>query len=269
MHNKLFYKLKLTKPPEGHVKVSSNFLNGTPYMLLHILVAHLKSFPKHYNYSRIAHKDHDCGMRENYRGDKDDPFLYLDDYLDKEMDRQTLRIDRLNIQRKQVVTTTSNYDTARAIKAMARRHDKIRTPVVLVIGTWISMSENLTAKSLCALFIAFPFGNAKCGKYPKEHGPFLIVNVYMWHKKINGTCDSLSASHKYSNGTSTDRCICEKPLSYPSLYPCSVYVWIRLVLFLEDKEEKKYLLILYVKHFVTLLYMKRYIHTFANLTLRK
>ncbi|EFN66792.1 hypothetical protein EAG_01802 [Camponotus floridanus] len=38
------------EPPEGHVKVSSYFLNGTPYMLLLIFVAHLKSFPKHYNY---------------------------------------------------------------------------------------------------------------------------------------------------------------------------------------------------------------------------
>jgi len=28
---------------------SNVFLNGTPYFLLHILVAHLESFPKHYN----------------------------------------------------------------------------------------------------------------------------------------------------------------------------------------------------------------------------
>jgi len=34
---------------EGHVKVTSIFLNGTPYIFLHILVAYLESFPKHYN----------------------------------------------------------------------------------------------------------------------------------------------------------------------------------------------------------------------------
>jgi len=35
---------------QGQGKVTLNFLNGTPYFLLHILVAHLESFPKHYNY---------------------------------------------------------------------------------------------------------------------------------------------------------------------------------------------------------------------------
>ncbi|EFN60776.1 hypothetical protein EAG_02247 [Camponotus floridanus] len=44
------HQFNLEEQPEGHVKVSSNFINGIPYMLLHILVAHLKSFPKHYNY---------------------------------------------------------------------------------------------------------------------------------------------------------------------------------------------------------------------------
>jgi len=34
---------------EGHVKVTSIFLNGTPYIFLQILVAYLDSFPKHYN----------------------------------------------------------------------------------------------------------------------------------------------------------------------------------------------------------------------------
>jgi len=34
---------------EGHVKVTSIFLNGTPYIFLHILVAYPDSFPKHYN----------------------------------------------------------------------------------------------------------------------------------------------------------------------------------------------------------------------------
>jgi len=34
---------------EGHVKVTSIFLNGTPYIFLHILVAYLDSFPKDYN----------------------------------------------------------------------------------------------------------------------------------------------------------------------------------------------------------------------------
>jgi len=34
---------------ECHVKVTSIFLNGTPYIFLHILVAYLESFPKHYN----------------------------------------------------------------------------------------------------------------------------------------------------------------------------------------------------------------------------
>jgi len=34
---------------EGHVKVTSIFLNGTPYIFLHILVVYLDSFPKHYN----------------------------------------------------------------------------------------------------------------------------------------------------------------------------------------------------------------------------
>jgi len=32
---------------EGYVKVTSIFLNATPYFLLHILVADLESFPKH------------------------------------------------------------------------------------------------------------------------------------------------------------------------------------------------------------------------------
>jgi len=39
----------LEKSFEGHVKVTTNFLNGTPYILLHILIACLESFPKHYN----------------------------------------------------------------------------------------------------------------------------------------------------------------------------------------------------------------------------
>jgi len=34
---------------QGHLKVNFRFLNGTPYFLLHILVAYLDSFPKHYN----------------------------------------------------------------------------------------------------------------------------------------------------------------------------------------------------------------------------
>jgi len=34
---------------EGHVNVTFNFLNRTSYFLLHILVDHLESFPKHYN----------------------------------------------------------------------------------------------------------------------------------------------------------------------------------------------------------------------------
>jgi len=34
---------------EGHVKVTSIFLNGTPYIFLQILVAYLDNFPKHYN----------------------------------------------------------------------------------------------------------------------------------------------------------------------------------------------------------------------------
>ena len=34
---------------EGHMKVPSIFLNGIPYFLLHILVADLESFLKHYN----------------------------------------------------------------------------------------------------------------------------------------------------------------------------------------------------------------------------
>jgi len=34
---------------EGHVKVTSIFLNGTPYIFLHTFVAYLESFPKHYN----------------------------------------------------------------------------------------------------------------------------------------------------------------------------------------------------------------------------
>jgi len=40
-----YHWFDLEKSPEGHVKVNSNFLNGTPYILLHILVACLKSFP--------------------------------------------------------------------------------------------------------------------------------------------------------------------------------------------------------------------------------
>jgi len=43
------HQFDLEESAESHVKVTSNFLNGTPYMLLHILVAHLESFPKHYN----------------------------------------------------------------------------------------------------------------------------------------------------------------------------------------------------------------------------
>jgi len=39
----------LEKSFEGRVKVTSNFLNGTPYILLHILIACPESFPKHYN----------------------------------------------------------------------------------------------------------------------------------------------------------------------------------------------------------------------------
>jgi len=34
---------------EGHVKITSIFLNGIPYIFLQILVAYLDSFPKHYN----------------------------------------------------------------------------------------------------------------------------------------------------------------------------------------------------------------------------
>jgi len=30
-------------------QITSIFLNGTPYFLLHILVAYFKSFPKYYN----------------------------------------------------------------------------------------------------------------------------------------------------------------------------------------------------------------------------
>jgi len=33
----------------GDLKVNLKILNGNPYFLLHILVAYLKSFPKHYN----------------------------------------------------------------------------------------------------------------------------------------------------------------------------------------------------------------------------
>ncbi|EZA62079.1 hypothetical protein X777_06195 [Ooceraea biroi] len=34
---------------DGHMKVIFNFLNRTYYFSLHILVAYLESFPKHYN----------------------------------------------------------------------------------------------------------------------------------------------------------------------------------------------------------------------------
>ncbi|EFN61399.1 hypothetical protein EAG_15354 [Camponotus floridanus] len=40
---------KYSQSPESHVKIPSNFLNETPYILLHILVAFLKTFLKHYN----------------------------------------------------------------------------------------------------------------------------------------------------------------------------------------------------------------------------
>jgi len=44
-----FHWFDLEESFEGHVKVTSIFLNGTHYIFLHILVAHLESFPKHYN----------------------------------------------------------------------------------------------------------------------------------------------------------------------------------------------------------------------------
>jgi len=44
-----YYWFDLEELFEGHVKVTFNFLNRIPYILLHILVAHLESFPKHYN----------------------------------------------------------------------------------------------------------------------------------------------------------------------------------------------------------------------------
>src|SRR5580765_5319599 len=44
-----YHWFDLKESPEGHVMVTSNFLNGTPHILLHILVACLESFPKHYN----------------------------------------------------------------------------------------------------------------------------------------------------------------------------------------------------------------------------
>jgi len=34
---------------EGHMKFTFNFLNRTYYLSLHILVAYLEGFPKHYN----------------------------------------------------------------------------------------------------------------------------------------------------------------------------------------------------------------------------
>jgi len=34
---------------QGHFKVNLIFLNGTLYILLHIFIAYLESFPKHYN----------------------------------------------------------------------------------------------------------------------------------------------------------------------------------------------------------------------------
>jgi len=42
------HKFDLEESFEGHVKVTSIFLNGTPSIFLHILVAHLESFPKCY-----------------------------------------------------------------------------------------------------------------------------------------------------------------------------------------------------------------------------
>ena len=46
-------KMEITNLDRGHyqgqVKVNMNFLNITTHCLLHILIAHLESFPKHYN----------------------------------------------------------------------------------------------------------------------------------------------------------------------------------------------------------------------------
>jgi len=44
-----YHWVDLEESFEGHVKVTSIFLNGTPYIVLQILVAYLDSFPKHYN----------------------------------------------------------------------------------------------------------------------------------------------------------------------------------------------------------------------------
>jgi len=44
-----YHWFDLEKLFEVHVKVTFNFLNGTTYFLLNILVAYLESFPKHYN----------------------------------------------------------------------------------------------------------------------------------------------------------------------------------------------------------------------------
>jgi len=44
-----YYWFDLKELFEGHMKITFNFLNGTYYLSLHILVAYLESFPKHYN----------------------------------------------------------------------------------------------------------------------------------------------------------------------------------------------------------------------------
>jgi len=44
-----YHLFDLEESFENHMKVTSIFLNGTPYIFLHVLVAYLDSFPKHYN----------------------------------------------------------------------------------------------------------------------------------------------------------------------------------------------------------------------------
>jgi hypothetical protein len=75
-----YFDLTLDSP----LKATFNFLNGTPYFSLHILTAHLESFPKHYNYLifvnfRYAppiHTDLSCFFVEWFGGTQCDTTLF-------------------------------------------------------------------------------------------------------------------------------------------------------------------------------------------------
>jgi len=47
------------------VKVTVNFLNGTPYFLLDILVAYLEGFPKHSCHRQLHTSEHRSHIRRN------------------------------------------------------------------------------------------------------------------------------------------------------------------------------------------------------------